>query len=345
MAGLLPFLQGGGPPPAAITTRAVPGQGVWLRGPDGWQTQVGRFDPGLPGPENRMRPLAAAFAAAGAAALQACAAAPGEWAVIDEIGYLETASPAYCAALLTLMRTKRVAAVVRKQDLPFLRQLCRRADAFVVDLDAPYGRAGCVIMASGLGRRFGGGKLLAPLAGRPLLQYALDATAGIFAARVVVTRDAAAAALCQRQAVPVLLHDQPRRSDTVRLGLRALADQAAGGAPLTGCLFCPADQPLLRRQTAAALAVCAAADPQAIWRTAWQGRPGAPVLFPAWAFAELLALPAGQGGGAVARAHPDRVRALPVQAEWELADADTPQQLAALQSLAQDGEILDEVRR
>ena len=54
---------------------------------------------------------------------------------------------------------------------------------------APFDSLGCVIMASGLGRRFGGNKLLAELGGKPLLQWVLDATQGMFGCRrVVVTR-------------------------------------------------------------------------------------------------------------------------------------------------------------
>ena len=55
------------------------------------------------------------------------------------------------------------------------------------------------------------------------------------------------AALDRGRAVAVVLHDLPLRSDTVRLGLQALGEAA-------GCLFCPGDQPLLRRETVAELA-------------------------------------------------------------------------------------------
>mgnify|MGYP000712526894 CR=1 FL=1 len=48
---------------------------------------------------------------------------------------------------------------------------------------------GCVIMASGLSRRFGANKLLADFCGQPMLcrAFAATATPGI-AARIVVTR-------------------------------------------------------------------------------------------------------------------------------------------------------------
>ena len=325
-AGKSTLLQGLLPEAALrITTWAEPGQGVYLRfGQQGEAVRIGTFDPSLPGPENRMSPEGEALAKA-AAQLDRLAMQPGEWAVIDEIGYLECTCESYCRSLLSLLEHKRVLAAVRRQALPFLGQLLGREDAFAVDLDAPFGTSGCVIMASGLGQRFGSNKLLADFHGQPLVCRALEATEGLFARRLVVTRHRQVAALCGEQGVECVLHDLPDRSDTVRLGLEALGH-------MERCLFCPGDQPLLRRDTVAALLLCAQHGPDAVWRPAFEGSPGAPVLFPAWAFPELLALPTGMGGGYVVKKHPERVRLLPVRDAYELMDADTP---GALRRLAE----------
>lgn len=82
---------------------------------------------------------------------------------------------------------------------------------------------GCVIMASGLSRRFGANKLLADFCGQPMLcrAFAATATPGI-SARIVVTRSEEVQALCRAHGVPVLLHSLPGRNDTVWLGLSAL---------------------------------------------------------------------------------------------------------------------------
>lgn len=187
------------------------------------------------------------------------------------------------------------------------------------------GRIGCVIMASGMGSRFGGNKLLAPFRGQPLISRILDATQGCFTRRVVVTRYDEIAALCAARGIECVLHDLPSRSDTVRLGLEALGD-------VTHCMFCPGDMPLLRRETVQQLLASAMDAPEAICRPAWDGQPGAPVVFPQWAFPELLTLPQGKGGGYVLANHPEKVQLLPVSDEWELRDADTPEALSLLEA-------------
>ncbi len=345
LSGLLRKLSSSGPVPG-VTTWAEPGQAVYLRENISEETvQVGRFDPLLPGRENRMRPLPEGFQEAGVRMLGRLAEQEGEWASIDEIGYLESGCADYCDAVRRLMERKRLAAAVRRQELPFLTELCGRPDVFPVDLDAPFGKLGCVIMASGLGKRFGGNKLMAELKGKPLIQYALDATEGIFERRVVVTRHKEVEELCRRQGVPVVFHSLPYRSDTVRLGLESLGARTDAGksgteaeikiAPpaengLEGCMFCPGDQPMLGRETVASLALCAASGKNTIWRAAWNGQEGSPVLFPAWVFPELLALPEGKGGGFAAGKHRELVRTVSARSQWELKDVDCLEDLELL---------------
>ncbi len=328
LAGLFPDSLPG------VTTWAEPGKAVYLRdNATGRTARIGVYDGSLSGTANQMRICPEGFRGLGNAALQRCAEAQGEWVSIDEIGYLETGCPEYCRGIRALMAGKRLAAVVRKQPLAFLEDLCRREDVFLVDLDAPFGNPGCVIMASGLGKRFGGNKLMADFRGKPLIQWALDATEGIFCRRVVVTRHPAIAELCRRQGIQVVFHELPYRSDTVRLGLQAILGE------IDSCMFCPGDQPLLRRDTVASLALNAYHEDKAIWRTAYEdgaGSPvsaGSPVLFPKWAFPELLALPEGKGGSFLLKKYPGQVRMLPVRDKYELMDVDTPEDLKFLQAL------------
>lgn len=203
------------------------------------------------------------------------------------------------------------------------RDACIQASLALYDQYFPGNRLGCVIMASGLGKRFGGNKLMADFHGQPMIARALDATEGLFARRVVVTRHADVAAFCRARGVEVVLHELPYRSDTVRLGLEAV------GA-VTGCLFCPGDQPLLRRETLGALVSAWEAEPDAIWRTGFEEQPGAPILFPKWTFEELRTLPEGKDGGFLAKKYPERVRMLPVRDKYELVDVDTRETLREL---------------
>ena len=322
-----------------ITTAAEPKKAVylWENGADEKVT-VGRYDDALPGTENKMRVCRDAFETAGCAIIKRLLLSADEWVSVDEIGYLETACPAYCDALERLFAHKRVAAVVRGQALPFLQAICAREDVFVVDLDDPFGDIACVIMASGMGRRFGGNKLMADFCGTPMICRAIEATDGIFSRRVVVTRHTDVAALCDARGIACILHDLPHRNDTVRLGLEAVSDAAA-------CVFCPGDQPLLRRETVMSLALCAKNDRDAILRVCYEDTPGAPVLFPRWTFAELGCLPVGVGGGYLIKKYPHLTRTVPAQDGSELADADTPEALAFLaRQVEMNGKFQDNER-
>lgn len=255
-------------------------------------------------------------------------------------------------------------------------------------------------MASGVGARFGGNKLMAELCGAPLVGHVVRATDGLFSRRMVVTRHADVALLCETLGAQVILHDEPCRNDTVRLGMEAM----------DGCdtvTFVQGDQPLIHPASIAALlraaerdaagaarrdaadvvgcdvvgaaladtaeggvaedyameldavecgvdaaAGCDAAESDVagaakhdavgcnaaesgvarIWRTSFDGVPGAPVLFPSWAFDELRSLPRGKGGGFVAKTHAECVRTIEVSSEWELFDVDTRDDLEQLQT-------------
>lgn len=190
-------------------------------------------------------------------------------------------------------------------------------------------KTGCVIMASGLGKRFGGNKLMANFRGKPMIQWALDATDSLFSRRVVVTRHESIAELCKAQNVDVILHAFPHRNDTIRLGLEALGD-------LDACMFLPGDQPLLRRETVALLLESRKCNPNAIIRPVYEDIEGSPVLFPVWALPELMHLPEGKGGGLVMQNHPHEICRVSVRSPFELADVDTPETLTMLEGLCHD---------
>ena len=189
-------------------------------------------------------------------------------------------------------------------------------------------KIGCVIMASGLARRFGSNKLLHEFHGAPIITRILDTMEKApLAARVVVTRHPEIKAICEERNISVLLHDLPEQSDTVRLGVEYLLEKYPG---MTGCMFAASDQPCLTVGSVEKLCRAFEDEPENIWRLAWQGTVGNPVLFPRSTFEELLHLPVGKGGGAVVKKHPEQVRTVEAADERELIDVDTPEILAKL---------------
>ena len=156
------------------------------------------------------------------------------------------------------------------------------------------------------------------------METVLNATNGIFSRRIVVTRYEEVETLCREEGIEVIRHDLPYKSDTVRLGVEAVEG-------MDGCLFCPADQPLLRSDTVKALALCAVSDPDHIWRAASGEKTGSPVFFPKRYFSALKALPKGQGGMVLIERFPEEVRLFSVTDPFELSDVDTPEDLTTLE--------------
>ena len=141
--------------------------------------------------------------------------------------------------------------------------------------------------------------------------------------------------MCKKYGIPVLHHAHPLRSDTVQLGLEYLLPRFPA---MSGCVFLPGDQPLLTRKTLCGMvsAFCAEPDRKSqIFRLCepQSGTPGSPVLFGADYFSELLHLPDGRGGNAVARAHPGSVRLVSARNDAELRDVDTREDLNQLRQL------------
>ena len=288
---------------------------------------------------NQMAPDLNGFLGGGLASIRRAIDSPAAFAVIDELGYLESSCPEFCDAIFHLFDTKRVIAVLRSQSTPFLDALRARDDVYVYDLDHPVLPVGCVIMASGLGKRFGSNKLMADFNGKPLITRILSATDGpLFAARIVVTRSPEVESLCRNLAIPVLLHAMPYRNHTVKLGLSALLEK---NPDLRGCMFALGDQPLLSRETIEAMVLTFSGQSShpcgEILRLASMNQgeiqsPGNPILFDRWYFNELLTLPDNSGGNVLLKKYPQHVRYFPAASPLELADADTPEELEYLKN-------------
>lgn len=187
-------------------------------------------------------------------------------------------------------------------------------------------KVGCIVMAAGNARRFGSNKLLAEIAGKSLIQWALEAVPrDRLYTMAVVSQYPEVLSLAERLGFTAVENGRPDLgvSRTIRLGLEALP-------PCDGVLFQVADQPGLRRETAAALVDLWQRHPSRIAALGHGGVRGNPCLFPARFFPELLALEGDTGGSAVIRRHPEALMLLEAEEE-ELRDVDTKPSLAALE--------------
>lgn len=203
---------------------------------------------------------------------------------------------------------------------------------------APAGGLAAVVLAAGAGSRFGGGKVRAPLDGRPLVAHVLAAArrAGVGRVVVVLGRDAVLvrAALAADDAgalagILVVINPAPERgiASSLRVGLAA----ATATPPPAGVVVLLGDQPRVRPEVIAALAAAvegAPADALAVAPAyAEDGAPNPVVVLPAgWPVAG--ALTGDRGLGPLLATAPDRVIRVP--APDANPDVDTPADLAAL---------------
>lgn len=194
-------------------------------------------------------------------------------------------------------------------------------------------KIGCVIMASGMARRFGSNKLLHDFLGEPIMIRILRTMkASGIDYPLVVTRHAEVVKICEAEGIPAILHDLPKRSDTVRLGMEYLLEHHP---EVDGIMFAASDQPCLKPESVLKMLADFEADPNGIYRLSFGEEVGNPVLFPESTFEELLNLPEGKGGGVVVKHHPELVRLVEAGNAKELIDVDTPEILEQLLKMEQ----------
>ncbi len=188
-------------------------------------------------------------------------------------------------------------------------------------------QVGCVIMASGLGVRFGGNKLIAEFHGKTLIEWVLELTGcNLFAKRVVVTRSREVETICKRVHADVIFHELPDRNDTVRLGTESMKE-------MDGCVFCPCDQPLLTRESLENLIAAFQMGQEGIFRLAYGEREGTPVLFDKRYFEELCGLLEKKGGSHLIKRYPEDVKRVQTITEYELYDVDRVKDIEFLEGI------------
>jgi len=190
------------------------------------------------------------------------------------------------------------------------------------------GRVSAIVLAAGAGTRFGGGKLLASLGGRPILQHVLDTLAVVGLAEVVVVlghdRDAVEAAVAWRSERRVTNPDPERGlASSLRVGMDAI------GPAVSAVLVVLGDQPLLFVDTIRALLAVPDDPARPVVAPRYDDDRGRnPILLRQAGF-ELIVEAAGDRGlGPVLAAHPERV--MEVTVSGANPDVDTREDLAGL---------------
>lgn len=195
--------------------------------------------------------------------------------------------------------------------------------------DLPAADTAIILMAAGIGRRFGSNKLLAPFHGRPLWEYAWErAVEAKKELGIKVLMVSGYQPLLQAPEVIPVCNDLPLlgASHTVRLGVKE-----AEKLGMQYAVFMVSDQPMLK--TSSLKRLIEAREPGKIVCLSKDGRAGNPVVFHRDFFPELLALTGDRGGKMVMHRHMDAVKWVEADEISELTDIDTAASADAVQQL------------
>lgn len=184
-------------------------------------------------------------------------------------------------------------------------------------------RFAAIVLAAGAGSRFGGGKLLAPLEGRPILQHVLERleSADLDEVIVVVGADAdAVEGAIDASAARLVVNPAPDEglSSSLKVGIGALSDDA------DAALIALGDQPLLPPRAVRALLEADAQPGRPIVVPVYGDGAGRnPVLLRRDAFALIDQTSGDRGLGPLIDAHPELVHEIPIRVEGGNPDVDT----------------------
>jgi CTP:molybdopterin cytidylyltransferase MocA len=187
-----------------------------------------------------------------------------------------------------------------------------------------------IVLAAGGGSRFGGGKLLAKLGGRPIIETVLHNLREAPVDEIIVVVGANAQRLrgvCEAYGVRIVANEEWERgqSTSVLAGLRACGGEAA--VVLLG------DQPFIGAEAVERLVSAFSAGAKVAVAT-YGGKRRNPVLFSREVWPLLEAELAGdEGARSVLRRHPELVVEVPCEEVGDPADVDTKEDLRRLQEM------------
>jgi molybdenum cofactor cytidylyltransferase len=191
-----------------------------------------------------------------------------------------------------------------------------------------------LILAAGRSARMGAPKALLPLAGRPMLQYVVDAAVAAPVPGIVLVLGheaqevAAAVSLPSDAVVVVNPHWEEGQATSLRAGLDAIPESVHGALVLLG------DQPEVRPDAIWALVEARRREEDGgalILRAAYRGRASHPVVLDREVWPGVEALRGDQGARALLAAHAGRVRLVEVGGDPP-EDVDTPEDLARVRA-------------
>jgi molybdenum cofactor cytidylyltransferase len=185
-----------------------------------------------------------------------------------------------------------------------------------------------VVLAAGSGSRFGGGKLLAPWRGEPLVMAAVRAAlaAPVGGVTVVTGADAEAVGAAARAVDPRVrvVHAADHAEGmgaSLRTGIGSLPDDAAAALVFLG------DMPRVPQAVLAPLVAAVAAGAPAA-APVFGGRRGNPVCLAAGLFPQLLALTGDAGARRILDALGERLALVEAPDDGVLFDVDRPEDLS-----------------
>jgi CTP:molybdopterin cytidylyltransferase MocA len=180
-------------------------------------------------------------------------------------------------------------------------------------------RISTVILAAGNSSRFGANKLLVPLYGKPMYQYAIEKVEqSSFYSRFIVTQYKEIMEKAGQGTVIPVRNRYPEKgmSYSIRLGTESCLES-------DGILFLVADQPFLSKNTIEKLKEIFSKNPSNIICARTKKHRGNPAVFPKVFYPELLHLTGEEGGRKILEKYPEHIIYFDVENQMELEDIDT----------------------
>jgi molybdenum cofactor cytidylyltransferase len=186
-------------------------------------------------------------------------------------------------------------------------------------------RIAAIVLAAGESKRWGeGNKLLAPVAGIPMLRRTVEAVAAAgIRDLIVATGHQWRQVRASLKGLSVAFAHAPDFAHGMAGSLRA--GIGAVPADCAGALICLGDMPFVLPETFRLLA--ATYDPRGPWMAlvpTWEDRRGNPVLIGRPLFREIMRLTGDQGARGLLAAIPERVLEVPCGDSGVLRDLDRP---------------------